>query len=339
MKGATLFTGGGGVDLGMQAAGIETVWGIECDAHIAEVARRNGVPATVADILEARHSDFSSVDYLHASPPCPNFSVAKTGAAETELDIALSEAVCGFIANKTPRFFTLENVSKYQYSRSFAAILRTLARLGYMFSFSILNAADFGVPQTRRRLWLIASRDGLVPYLPRRVPWLGWYEAIADLVPSLPDSQFAPWQLERMREITDTILVGQDYDAPTGSEERHPMSYGVKQPSFTIKASASNGLLRTFIVDGQNSRIDGELTIRDETSPVFTVAASTGHRPANAPRAAVPGRVVAMTPRCLARFQSFPDSYELPDNNALACRIIGNAVPPLLAQKIYEILK
>ena len=54
------------------------------------------------------------------------------------------------------------------------------------------------------------------------------------------------------------------------------------------------------------------------------------------------GRVVAMTPRCLARFQSFPDSYILPDPNwltganDLACRVIGNAVPPLLYQRVIE---
>jgi site-specific DNA-cytosine methylase len=48
------------------------------------------------------------------------------------------------------------------------------------------------------------------------------------------------------------------------------------------------------------------------------------------------GRVVKMTPRALARFQSFPDWYELPARNALACKIIGNAVPPLLMRRVME---
>jgi len=64
--------------------------------------------------------------------------------------------------------------------------------------------------------------------------------------------------------------------------------------------------------------------------PVFTMRASQ-----NNPRAAIEhGRVVAMTPRCLARFQSFPDSYELSGNKSLDAKGIGNAVPPLLYQKI-----
>jgi len=308
VKAATLFTGGGGVDIGMHAAGYDIIWGIEKDANIADVARRNGCNVTTADMLEANPDDFAWVDYLHASPPCPNFSLAKTGARETPEDIALAEAVCGFISTKNPRFFTLENVSAYQYSQSFSGIVATLARLGYMFRWQILNAADFAVPQTRRRLWLIAVRDGFVPYLPQPVPWVGWYEAIADLVPSLPDSQFAPWQLERLPAMWRSSLLD------------------------------SGG---AFIVDDQNNgkiRENGKrgLTIRRANKPVFTISATQTKRIL---RAAVPGRVVAMTPRCLARFQSFPDSYELPDNNALACRIIGNAVPPLVAQRIAEVLQ
>lgn len=53
-------------------------------------------------------------------------------------------------------------------------------------------------------------------------------------------------------------------------------------------------------------------------------------------RAIVGARVVAMTMRCLARFQSFPDWYELPEKRTLAARVIGNAVPPLLMQKVAE---
>ena len=48
------------------------------------------------------------------------------------------------------------------------------------------------------------------------------------------------------------------------------------------------------------------------------------------------GRVVKMTPRALARFQSFPDEYILPESSALACKGIGNAVPPLMMEKIYR---
>ena len=308
MKAATLFTGGGGVDIGMRAAGYDVVWGIENDAEIADVARANGCKVTTADILDANPVDFAQVDYLHASPPCTNFSVAKQGAREWGHDIALAEQVSLFITAIQPRFFTLENVSAYQYSESFAGIVATLARLGYMFRWKILNAADFGVPQTRRRLWLIAVRDGFVPYLPQPVPWVGWYEAIADLVPSLPDSEFAPWQLERLPAMWRSSLLD------------------------------SGG---AFIVDDQNNgkvRENGKrgLTIRRANKPVFTISATQTKRSI---RAAVPGRVVAITAECMAWFQSFPRRYVLPEDNELSCTIIGNAVPPLVAQRIAEVLQ
>jgi site-specific DNA-cytosine methylase len=270
----------------MRAAGYDVVWGIEKDARIADVARANGCNVITGDILEANPDEFAWVDYLHASPPCPNFSQAKTGAQETPEDIALAGAVCGFISSKNPRFFTLENVSKYQYSESFAEILRTLSRLGYMFRFQILNAADFAVPQTRRRLWLIASRDGFVPYLPQPIPWVGWYAAIADLVPTLPDSQFAPWQLERLPAMWRSSLL---FPATGHADDGGGLPRYAEEPAQTLRAQRQ-GIARAFIVDGQNSRVDGSLTIRYENSPTFTVSASTGHRPANAPRAAVPGR-------------------------------------------------
>jgi site-specific DNA-cytosine methylase len=105
------------------------------------------------------------------------------------------------------------------------------------------------------------------------------------------------------------------------------------EPVFTMRSSQNNP--RAFIVDCQNGHNGEGLTIRNANEPIFTLTSSMGvKRPT---RAAIEhGRVVAMTPRCLARFQSFPDSYELPESKALAAKGIGNAVPPLMMQRIYE---
>jgi hypothetical protein len=56
-------------------------------------------------------------------------------------------------------------------------------QLGYWLHVDVLNAADFGVPQTRRRLVVRAVRGGFVPHLPPKIAWRGWYDAIADLIP------------------------------------------------------------------------------------------------------------------------------------------------------------
>jgi DNA (cytosine-5)-methyltransferase 1 len=169
--------------------------------------------------------------------------------------------------------------------------------------------ADFGVPQTRRRLILRAVKNGFVPSLPQAQKWCGWYEAVADLIPTLPESQFATWQIERMPELVTTSPV----------ESRN-----------TIRKS----------------------TVRQFDKPAPCVTTTWLHRPCVIPRAFIVdhpgascsssaeelahGYVVAMTPRTIARLQSFPDSYQLPEARTLASRVIGNAVPPLLVQRLLS---
>ena len=332
--GATLFTGFGGVDIGMHAAGVEVVYGLEYQDDIAAVARANGFPVTVADILDVDPASVPCVDVLHASPPCPNFSVAKQGRAETPHDLALAQRLADIVTTTRPAIFTLENVMAYVHSQSFHIIVTALSRAGYMLRWQNVNAADMGVPQKRRRLWLRAVRDDLLPELPAPDPWRGWYDAIVDLIPGLPESEFAPWQLSAMREPYCSLLVG------AGGYDSIAVHRRKERPAFTVTANHNQATqIKAFIVDDQNTGdpdANGErgLTIRDNDAPMFTVSATQTKRSIRAWLSQ--GRVVAMTPRCLARFQSFPDWYALPENNTLACRGIGNAVPPLLYEKMLR---
>jgi DNA (cytosine-5)-methyltransferase 1 len=133
-----------------------------------------------------------------------------------------------------------------------------------------------------------------LPFFELPLPWVGWYEAIEDLIDTLPDSEFAPWQLERLPD---------------------------------------NWQSRTFLLGLNANATSGAQIYFDEESPSPTIHVRGGQQNQ---RGFVGGRVVQMTPRALARFQTFPDWYELPEKKALACRVIGNAVPCLLYQKIVE---
>ena len=201
--------------------------------------------------------------------------------------------------------------------------------------------------------------------------WVGWYEAIEDLIPTLPASKFAQWQLDRLPEFCDKTFVfeptemrddGQQVtgDNPiytikamrhTGarafivnnqqSDDHRGGTYGVTvrnddEPAITITDSF---VPKAFLVDDQHAGTPDEngergLTIRRDNEPIHTVSATQMKRSIRAWLSQ--GRVVAMTPRCLARFQSFPDDYILPASNKLACQVIGNAVPPLLYQRVIE---
>jgi DNA (cytosine-5)-methyltransferase 1 len=346
MKFGTLFTGGGGGDLGMMDAGLTPAWGIELEPGIAAVANHNlGDHVTVANILGCDPADYELVDALHASPPCPNFSNAKAGGVESELDIGLAEKVAEFIAHHRPQIFTLENVYAYRNSQSWLIIRDTLTGLGYNVAYWHLCAADYAVPQTRRRMIAVARRDGRKPVKPfpthSKTPdmfterWVGWYEAIEDIIDTLPDSEFANWQLDRLSETNSDLNNGLIID---GQNINTAPIRKQKAPLFTVTASGSKGVPRAFIVDCQYNGTPDEngdrgLTIRQDDEPTFTMTANPNKRTV---RANIQGRVVKMTPRALARFQSFPDWYQLPDNSALAIKIIGNAVPPLLMRRVYE---
>jgi len=256
-------------------------------------------------------------------------------------------------------------------------ILNALNRLGYWTDVQHCNAADFGVPQTRKRMIVRAVRGGWLPPLPRPVPWRGWYQAVEDLLPGLEDDEFAPWQIERgvLDLLDETCLLSQgSFDHADGGNERAAQPLGMRmardpafsvtansnmlgmraiivngsnasqpltirgadEPVFTVTASGK-GAIRAFIVSGQTSDHAGMpgLTVRTASEPMFTVVASEKQA---ALRAAIPGRVVKMSARCMARFQSFPDDYVLPGRATLAIRGVGNAVPPLMARRILETL-
>ena len=323
---ATLLSGGEGVGVGARAAGLRHLWGIEIDDAIAGVARDNGFNVISAAIQDVDPNTLEAPDVLHASPECQNASNAKNVEGvntleekETRLDVEIADCIVRYLEVLKPRIFTLENVYGYRRFQSFRMIMVALARLGYFSDVQHLNSADFGVPQTRKRLILRAVRGGLVPTLPAPEPWVGWYQAILDLIPTLPESEFAPWQMARL-EIDGSTLV--DSAGYVDNDGRLPVQRPSSEPANTIVANHAQRPMRAFIIGSLNA---GQEWRRDQPPP-------------EKPGWLSQGRVVKMTPRCLARFQSFPDSYRLPDRNGLACRVIGNAVAPLMYEKIIRIM-
>jgi site-specific DNA-cytosine methylase len=323
-------------------------------------------------------------DILHASPVCKNASVAKSGAREAPEDVETAHATARFIEKLRPSIFTLENVWGYRNFVAFRVILDCLRREGYAVDYWHLNAANYAVPQTRKRLVLVAKLDGT----PRRPEpthaknpggmfglkkWVGWYEAIEDLIPTLPESKFAQWQLDRMPEYCDYTMTVDSAGYPDKSGATVPVMREQSEPANTIVSNYYRREMRAFIINNQQSddhrggtygvttRHDDEpaITITDSFVPkAFIVGGANTSETQAAPGVGVSeqdeptrcvasnagqwrtwlsqGRVVAMTPRCLARFQSFPDDYILPASNKLACQVIGNAVPPLLYQRVIE---
>lgn len=371
MKSFIGFAGFGGVDLVHREFGFN-VLGIEVEPNIAKVNQLNGGNVLAVDILSLDPRYFGYYNFAHFSPPCPNFSIAKTGAQESEIDIAFGRWIARFIRIVRPEYFTLENVWMYRKSLSWLLIWYTLLELGYGVNAWNLNTADYGVPQTRKRMIVIARRDGRQPAKPFPThsnkpdmftdPWVGWYEAIVDLIPDLPETRPADWQMDRLpKHLKDAVLAPvngqgstgrrQDEPSPTitaqhSSNKYHAFLLGQGErsrpkngnlPADTVTANTNQTGVKAFIIGGQYQNFNIEKRIvqnKPGDCPVWTITANEN----SDTRAYTQGRWVSMTPRCLARFQSFPDNFKLPGNRGLAYRGIGNAVPPRLYRAILTSL-
>ena len=191
--------------------------------------------------------------------------------------------------------------------------------------------------------------------------WIGWLSAIEDLVETLPDTKLARWQLERLPSDWATMLVG------ASGYEGYRIHRPADEPAFTLTATHGRQALRAVLIGeglkadartanrpsltitGNSSRMkallvpdssSSTLPLRSESQPAPTI--HNANRSGNIPRAIMAGReprVVRLTQRALARLQSFPDWYQLLERMGLACKGLGNAVPPLLTRSIGLKLK
>jgi site-specific DNA-cytosine methylase len=345
------FAGFGGVEIALREAALETV-GIEKDPAIAEVNRVNRGHCLTADILDIDPIDYIGYELMHFSPPCPNFSSANHRKSENENDVDLARAIARFVVVGQPRFLTLENVWAYRHSWSWKIIYEALKAMGYGLDWWHLNAADYGVPQSRKRMIAIARWDGCIPSKPWQThskkgdlftpPWIGWYEAIQDLLPYLPETKFAKWQMDKMPEKLSFFLLGQ-------GERSLPKP--VSAPADTVTANNNQTGIKAFLVNHNSTN----LGLAKVAAPSFVVTASSSRSRAFIVNGGIAqGCVVSMSPRCLARFQDFPDHFILPGepgldenpilisgprtNRELAIQGIGNALPPGLYRAVLRSL-
>lgn len=330
---ASLFSGIGGADLGAIAAGLEHTWGLEYESPLAELYKANIGDCHVMNILDANSIKFDRPDWLHASPVCKSFSAANKNKGELQLDIDCAKKVVEFLEVLQPKHFSLENVQAYGKSHSFGLIVDALNRLGYWSNWQVLNSADFGVPQSRRRLILLAVKGGFLPSLPQKEKHVGWYEAIADLVHDLPDSKLADWQINALpKEIKDHYFV--PYFFETGFSQAKNQT----EPASTIMAFASGvgkgRAYKALLIENTGARSDRPLQTRNADEPCWTLRAMGQDGHYHRSNALVNSRVVALDIKCLARLQSFPDNYKWSDKKSLDGKGIGNSVTPLMFQKL-----
>jgi DNA (cytosine-5)-methyltransferase 1 len=169
-----MFCGAGGSSAGAEATGAEVVHGIDAWDLAALTFEDNFEGATVdiralgPDSRPPRMLRRGDIDLLLASPECTNHSPAKGAKPRSEDSRRTSNYVLNFAKRLRPRWIVLENVVQIQNWPGFSRLINELRDVGYHIRIETLDAADFGVPQTRRRLFVLCDLDREPPHVRSR---------------------------------------------------------------------------------------------------------------------------------------------------------------------------
>ena len=173
LKVLSLFAGAGGMDLGFKNAGYDIVWANDIDADSVKTYKRNiGDHIYHGDIEKIRNNKIpSDIDIVIGGFPCQGFSIANKSRHIDDSRNKLYKQMLRIIKDKKPKYFVAENVAGILNLGKGAVIqkiIKDFKSLGYKVDYKLLNAADYGVPQSRKRVFIIGNRLGLENPYPKQ---------------------------------------------------------------------------------------------------------------------------------------------------------------------------
>jgi len=344
MIAVSLFSGCGGLDLGLQRAGFQTVFASDLDPRCANSYRQNfpKVPffaGNAADITKAtlgatsKGATLAPVDLLAGGPPCPPFSKSrfyrkdKPRALEDAVGEQTINAYLAVLKAVRPRAFILENVAGLAYKIHGSAlelIIDTATQLGYQLNSKVINAADYGVPQIRERFFLVgmlesqfqfpepthtkAAADDLL--VESRRPWVTAGAAIGDLDTEANADDTGHFAGGKYHHLLREIPPGDNYLYFTAKRGHSNPQFEWRKRywSFLLKLSPD---LPSWTIQARRSNNMGPLHWRNRILRIAEVM----------------------------RLQTFPDDWHLSGTVEQQWRQVGNAVPPLLAEALGATLR
>jgi len=295
MNVVSLFSGAGGLDLGFKMAGHSVIWANDLYSDAVDTYRLNlGDHIVNKDIFSVDEDEVPDCDIIIGGFPCQGFSVANTKRSVNDERNQLYKQLVRIIDAKKPKFFLAENVKgicSLAKGAVIEMIISDLSSIGYRVQAKILNAADYGVPQLRQRVFLVGVRNDVDYSFDYPSPthnsdgsdglskWIGVGDALSllpdpDEANTVPNHDYSKYKLR--------------FNGYIGHRTIDPL-----KPAPTVTARG------------------------DDRGGVVVL-----HHPNNLRR---------MSCRELATVQSFPTDYAFSGNRSSVYRQIGNAVPPLLA--------
>ena len=353
-----LFAGAGGLSKGFERAGFHVALAVEQDEHAAETYSRNH-PNTVLlreDIrgldpheclarLALRPGDLTA---LVGGPPCQGFSESnKRNRTPSNPRNHMYREFVRFLAVMQPAWFVLENVNGIKTVAKGAILEKiraAIVSLGYELNYASLNAADHGVPQHRRRLFIVGNRLGLTIQFPKPshgldgFPFVNVREAIEDLavLPNGADVDYLTYRPQdgRLSAYQAEMRANCDFHALQGNlvtrnNEAVVARYPLVPPGGNWSSIPSR-LMKNY-TDASRCHTGIYYRLRwDEPSKVL------GNFRKN--MLIHPSQDRGLSVREAARIQSFPDDYVFLGSIGFQQQQVADAVPPKLAQAVAQAL-
>lgn len=315
-----LFCGGGGLSEGFLQAGYDVVAGVDANEDFLTTYERNHKDALAiqADLGEIGPKDFfdkyplkcKEIDIIIGGPPCKGFSIAGHRDPNDERNYLVGNFI-DFVDYVQPDAFAMENVpgiKSMEDGDTLQSILEGFDRAGYSkTNYEVLNSADYGVPQSRRRVLFLGRRDGENPTYPERT--------------HSPSEQttLTGDQLEPYITVKEAILQ-KDVEGLPNHEKTDHSDDMVQRIS---KVDQGDSLYESYGDSWRRLEPDKPaITIKENHNAPFI------H----------PEQDRVGTVRECAILQSFPDNYIFEGAKSTQLKVVGNAVPPKLGNAVAESL-
>ncbi|MCC5613492.1 DNA cytosine methyltransferase [Nostoc sp. CHAB 5836] len=322
IKTLSLFSGGGGLDIAFHDAGFEIIQMVELEAKYVQTLQRNSLPekwlegseAVCIDIRDYLPESHLKVDFIIGGPPCQTFSAAGRRSAgvsgTTDARGTLFQEYVRILNILKPKGFLFENVygiTGANGGKAWQEIQKAFREVGYNIYFRILDAADYGVPQHRERLFIVGLKEGeyLFPYPTHGPDSLNQnpYYSAGEALEGADISEMETGLGGRFGHLLEHIPPGLNYSFYT-------KEMGYPNPIFSWRSKFSNFLYKA-----------------DPNNPVRTIKAQGGQYTGPF---SWENRKFSIAE--LKRLQTIPDDYDLIGNRQIAIEQIGNSVPPQLGR-------
>lgn len=344
MNVADLFAGVGGMSEGFRMAGFDIKFAVEFDKDIAKSYKLNHPETEVLaeDVcsvdVQALHKRHPNIDVIMGGPPCQGFSQKGKRLSLDDPRNYLFQQFVRFVKEFKPKYFVLENVPNIVTTSNGyfkKQIVKAFEDIGYKTTYGVLCAADFGVPQDRRRAVFLGQLETLEVELPKPN---GIRTTIKEAIYDLPFIESGTGdeesQYDKMPSSDYQRLMREGSNKLYNHVATKHNDLALKRLSMIPKGAGKEVLPETertkSIYSGTWSRM-----IEDDISVTITTRYDTP----SSGRFTHPILNRCITTREAARIQSFPDTFRFYGSKTCQMKQVGNAVPPLLAKAIAEQIK